>query len=292
MESNAEDLIEEVPLDDDEDEEEDAFAEGELGAESSDEEQDPVAEGDPMPAQDIEPSYEKANSLDFFTLCKRLEKLWKVSRGRSKNKKIKLDRAAKLRAILPERLLGYLSTPLVPGGRPESAFPLIRLLIPNKDASRYFHCKENTLATIYAGAFQLSKRPGGPYDMLANFREPKIVDDPAAVGDFALVVKKVLVGRIVHDKSEESGSDWTVGDVNKFLDDLANLKHKSVAARASAGANAKTLKDLRIELFRELSKPKSKDGAPLSPLEHCWLVRIIQQDMKFGVGWRNVVSNL
>ena len=109
------------------------------------------------------------------------------------------------------------------------------------------------------------------------------------MGDFALVVKKVLVNRIVHDKSEKSGSDWTVGDINKFLDDLANLKHKYVAAKASLGTNAKTLKDLRVELFRELSKPRSKDGAPLSRLEHCWLVRIIQQDMKFGVGWRNVV---
>ena len=265
----------------------------------SENDQDPVAEGETQPENEkVEPSYEKASAIPFFEVCRRLEKLWQLRRDRGRFKKIaEID---KLKALLPPKMIDYLGTPKHPGAPPESLFPLFRLLMPEKDSSRMFLMKESALLKAYTGAFNLSPS-SKDYQKLLHFKDATVVQDQKAVGDFSCVLKNVLRGRIVHDSTEKTGSDFTVGDINAFLDELASvrLKHKAAKeaferAKRSASPSKKksgkppTQADFWIDLIRRLNQGNKN----LSPLEHKWLVRIIRQEMQFGVGWKSIVRSI
>jgi hypothetical protein len=122
-----------------------------------DEDQDPVAEGETLPPAPPEPSYEKANGIKFFDLCKRLDYLWQLRRDKSSLTK-KVADIDKKKALLPPRLLQYLSEPSAEGAPPESIFPLFRLLMPYKDSSRSFLMKESALVKAYIAAFSLQPK--------------------------------------------------------------------------------------------------------------------------------------
>ena len=80
------------------------------------------------------PEYEKANSLSFFMLCRRLERLWQQKRKKGRL----IPELEKKKYILPSELLKALE--------PESIFPLLRLLLPDIDNSRNCFMKEKLIA--------------------------------------------------------------------------------------------------------------------------------------------------
>ena len=271
--------------------------------------EDPVAEGDEAPAQaPFQPSYEKANSLRFFDVCKRLEYLWRVRRH-GKKLKTKPTTVSQLKAILPPQLLAHLANSnsdnsglLQSSMSPQSIFPLFRLLMPEKDSSRSFLMKETELAKAYAAAFNL---PPTSLQKLLHYGDPHIITNSANVGDFSVVLQEILKGRLVYDTTGKTGSDWTVGHINAVLDDLAGLSQKTRAAKdayfeqkakeqqqaTTAVPRPRTLSQNRAEWVRSLHKPPPGGKKPLTPLEHKWLVRIVQGQMQFGLTWKTLVSS-
>jgi len=268
-----------------------------------DEEQDhlweePMAEGEEAPAPDVqEPSDSKANSLSFFQVCKRMEALWKLRRTPLKKGKPPPKEVDKLKVLLPPKGLDEF-TNTTDEGNPHSLFPLLRLLMPEKDSSRSFLMKEVAIMHAYTTAYNLSKT-SRDYQALANYRDPHKVGNSSAVGDISVVLQAVLEKRIKYDVSGKIGSDWKVGDVNMYLDELAGLQQKVNAAklvsRATSGStnDAKNkrkpsmLVEARAEWVRRLNPSRKAKG--MTPLEHKWLVRIILQQMQYGLGWRRVV---
>lgn len=285
--------------------------------------QDPVAEGEEQPKQEPEPSYENANAMSFFALCRALEKQWwihhpetrKAMLTRKRKQSNKKSSAAptalpseeeKLKAFLPPQGLQQLSQPQA-DGRPQSLFPLFRLIMPDRDASRSCKMKEIALLKAYTGAFHIPKQ-SQDYQKLERYGDFQLVRDPYAVGDFSAVLKLVLEGRLVYDRTGKTGSDFTVADINAALDELAALPHQVNTTTTAIGSTTTTtvttspsrrnpkkpsLADRRSEWVRRLNpiptKTHPKKG--LTPLEHKWLVRIIKQEMRFGLGWKRVVRS-
>lgn len=94
-----------------------------------------------------EPSYTRANSLQFHTLVKRFDVVW-AQRKRSSSSNQNLKRASKedlLAHLLPKKLLTYLR-----GGSP---FPVLRLMMPDKDNVRpHSGMKEKMIASVWGDA--------------------------------------------------------------------------------------------------------------------------------------------
>jgi len=248
--------------------------------------EDPVAEGeDPVPPRP-EPSYKKANSVKFFTICSALEKIQQNSASKKKNKK-KWSDEQKLHMLLPPKFLASLDTPSEGSDKPESIFPIMRLLIPDKDSSRFHGIKESVFSKIYIGALGLSKKSARS-QMLVNFTNPSIVPSHYnAVGVFSDVVQNVVGETKIQHK--DRGSDYTIGQINKFLDDLADLGNKNRDTKSnheyknsSGSKKAPTVLDMRVAWMRKINEGTPK-CAGLSPLEHKWLVRIVTKNMRMGL---------
>lgn len=246
--------------------------------EAEDDDDDPVAEGE----TEMEPSYVKANAIPFFELVTRLETLHQGIR-----QKRRLKDPEKLQYLLPPRLLEYLRSH-DPGQPPESIFPLYRLLVPEKDTSRFITMKESALTDLYSKAFDLV-----PDDVqkLKNFHSPSVVETDVC-GDFSSVLERVLSRRIDSD-----ASDYTVQGINELLDELYNLKivratnHDWQQQYGSPSKKVKrpTLKELRTQWLHGLRFPANV-RRPLSAREHKWLVRIIQRKLEFGLGFTRLLD--
>ena len=106
-------------------------------------------------------------------------------------------------------------------------------------------------------------------------------------GDLSVIVEYVLKQRENNEPSKV-----TVGIINKLLDDLAGLKHRTIhhnhAWRDAGGGSAVPSQKKNLNEAREKWLIKVKDKG-LSPLEHKWLVRIILRKPEFGLGWKFIL---
>ena len=140
----------------------------------------------------------------------------------------------------------------------ESAYSIIRLVIPDADKSRYnYGLKVKKLATLYIKELGLS---GLPEKRLKNFRDPTLHASSGlgvVVGDFSTILEDVLAPRC----RKRSRDGFTVGDVNAELDKLA-------------AAHSEAEKQQAISRFIK----------SCSAREHKWICRIIFKDMKMGLG--------
>ena len=253
-------------------------AEGEFDVEQD----DPVAEGDEPTSPRLEPSEEKASSMKFHTLCMALESVWNAGVQRKQWSDVQ-----KLWKILPPKFLQYLDNPSE-SGRPESVFPVLRLLLPEKDGSRQFQMAESTLGVMYGTALGFTVQ-SNKYRMLLRYSDPNSgLTKAQGLGDFSIVVQTVVGFTKV--SSPNSGSGYTVGRINEALDMLASLPGKARQLKSnhdwkrdeSSRSKPPTLKELRVRWLRQLNEGSS-NCAGLSPLEHKWLVRIMLKKMQFGL---------
>jgi DNA ligase N terminus len=260
---------------------------------------DPVAEGDePLPPKP-EPSIVKASSTKFLSLCKGLETVCRKIRKGDRS----LSEVEKLKSILKPEYLQWLAAPPAIGQPPESAFPVLRLLLPEKDGSRSFQMKEKILGKMYADAFGYSPNTS-KYQKLMNFTNPNIVTPDEGVGDFSLVVYSIVSKE---RKQTKDAKGLSIGDINQFLDELASLPRKAREAKSnhdwrkssttqqqndkvssSTVRKPLSLNSLRADWLRKIHA--DRPGRPgLSPIEHKWLVRILLNRLHIGVGWKTLV---
>ena len=124
----------------------------------------------------VEPSYQKFGSIPFSILSKRLEQLWQrkmmKNTGKKRNNKA-ITLQDMLLNLLPPKMLHTYSQH-EPGQPPESIFPLIRLLCPEKDGARRTCVKEMTLAKAYIKAFGWASDKKESRKLL-NYHDPAIV---------------------------------------------------------------------------------------------------------------------
>jgi hypothetical protein len=194
----------------------------------------------------------------------------------------------------------------------ESIFPILRLLLPEKDGSRQFHMAESTISIMYGNALGLSQQ-SMKYKMLLYYTDPNYVTmKEYGLGDLSIVVQTVVASTKIN--LPNSGSTYTVGHINDALDILASLPAKARQYKSNhdwnqTGNNNRetnskkqkmnnkiSLKDLRIQWLRQLNDGTFKSSNTtrttdtinsinngLSPLEHKWLVRILLKKMQFGL---------
>ena len=189
---------------------------------------EPVGEGEGPPPPKPEPSYALANAYKFYTFCMRLEFVWQKMHGLSKplfksQKQKDLSDEDKLGRILPKEYLEQFDAHSKCSDKPESIFPIFRLLMPDRDSSRQCNVKESTIARMYADAFGLWEN-SDRYKMLVNYRDDRFARNSA--GDFPSVVMKVVAPTKL-GKREDHKADWTVGDINAALDEFDLLSQKT-----------------------------------------------------------------
>jgi hypothetical protein len=277
---------EEEEDDDDEDDNVNEFLDREessslLQQHNDDNDDDDNSAGDENPTVEVvmEPSYAKANGISFAKLVARMEMLYQLKVRKPKHVPTQEE---KLQVLLPPPLLAHLTQPTTP---PESLFPLLRLCMPEKDASWELRMKEKTIAMAYANALSLTKGQAD-YEKLFHYTDPIVVGTTGGVGDFSVVLQNVLKKRV-----SVTSRSLTVGQVNQLLDELPG-KHKSFPVAAASNHDWRksdvsvppkkpkkrsTLAEQRSEWVRKLL------DSGLSPLEHKWLVRILLERLQLGV---------
>jgi hypothetical protein len=158
--------------------------------------------------QPREPSYTKANTVPFHTLCKRLDLLWNKRRVTGKKAVSKLER---LKYLLPDSLFNYLE-----GGSP---YPFMRLICPDHDSSRpHTGLKEATIAKVWGDAMGLLSN-SKTYKKLTHYRDPEF--NGTSAGDLSVVIYQLTEERYGSGKGK--GSNLTVGEVNDWLDVLVDI---------------------------------------------------------------------
>jgi hypothetical protein len=259
---------------------------------------EPDAEGDEPPKEELEPSEEAFGKMKFALVCKRLESLYKLSVDSNKKRKKAVPLAQKLAFLIPPKSLEQF-TQLKPGERPQTTFPLIRLLCPDKDTSRQFFMKESTMASAYIAAFGW-KKDAKTSQALLNFHNPaKSGHDKA---DFSLVLQSLLEGKDVKPREgckvgpriQLEPSSLTVADINQALDELAGMRHRGNQRPSNhdwaAGGEKQPASNKRQKWDPTLARQRARwverllfGNRRISPLEHKWLVRIVfSNNMRFG----------
>jgi hypothetical protein len=164
----------------------------------------------------IEPSEHNFGTIPFYAICKQLEKISSRPVGVKQ----------KLMNLLPPAGIAKLKRG-EPGSPPQTPFPIIRLLCPEKDASREYFIKESTLAKAYISAFAWDDKHVLAQALL-NSRDPQKIaaaNLPLFVnGDISQVIMEALKGKI-----PDKPSSLTVADINKMLDELSSIKHRGNA---------------------------------------------------------------
>lgn len=113
--------------------------------------------------------------------------------------------------------------------------------------------------SLYIEALGLSSANSKAKSVI-NYRDPnkQSAGSTAPAGDFASVLER----EILQAYCPTEYSNWTITDVNKFLDELSS--------------NAEENKDKKKELIK-------KAVFNLNAKENKWLVRIILKDLKIGM---------
>ena len=151
----------------------------------------------------------------------------------------------------------------------QSIFPIIRLLLPLNDPDRpRYGLKQTNVANTYIKALNLNKMSGDAQSLL-HWKDPsKVTGVKTAViisGDFGTILEHVLGDRV-----QQNSSDATIGEVNTILDDLA----------LAVGPDAKAV------VIRDRIRPR------FCASEQKWLMRIVFQDLKIGLGHELVLGAL
>jgi DNA ligase N terminus len=270
---------------------------------------DECAEGeDPFPAR-LEPSEAAVNKVPFRTICFGLEAIWLEQGGggggggsTNKQKKQRRSDEEKLNLLLPVKMLAAFDrASRKPGARPESLFPLYRLLLPHMDTRRIL-MGESKLADVYTAALLLAPH-STKARMLHTYADPQFVTKAQGQGDLSSVIKFVVQQHkgVKDDDLFKVGSNWTIGQINAKLDEFARLsvtvkqqkdamakRHLSSSSSPSANKKLKTqkpitLKSVQADWLRSLNNDSSDGRKGLSPIEHKWLVRILLKKMQFGL---------
>jgi DNA ligase N terminus len=248
-----------------------------------------AAEGEQPIAPRLEPSEARINRLYFRDICMRLEMISGV-KGRKRSDEEKLDH------LIPAKMLQALDqASREPGARPESLFPLYRLLLPDMDTRR-FNMGEGKLADMYVTTLMLAPT-SAKAKMLYNYADPQFVSKAQGQSDLSSVIQYVVQdhkGIPANAKQKQMvGSDWTIGEINQMLNEFVQLplrhkKAKDVMLRKYAASpqtkkpKVRTLRDIQSDWLRTLYNDGEKKG--LSPIEHKWLARILlKKQMKFGL---------
>lgn len=183
-----------------------------------------------------------------------------------------------------------------PGAPPETPFPFIRLLCPEKDASREYFVKHNTLAKAYIKAHAWDNKNPIAQALLKPEDPQRIAaaNLPPVMGDLSELIRIVLTGRI-----DKKPSSLTVADINKALDELAAFKHRGNVRpsnhdwEAGSGNASKRKKNDETQKLGELQADWIKrflsGSRRLSPLEHKWLTRIVLKEMKINLGFDKIL---
>jgi hypothetical protein len=223
----------------------------------------------------VEPEYDRANGLSFYTICQRMEKTWV-----KKKSKEWISEEERKKFLLPPKLVSKIS--------PHSAYPWLRLLMPDIDNARQFGIKESTIIQIYCEAEGFMKGTTNA-NKLFRFTDPQIVPYTIA-GDLSCVIEHVLAQRI-----PTIGSNVTVGEMNQFLDELASLKSRKSQSgnhdwRESQDQQPKKKKKTETALQLRSKWMQKVIARGLSPLEHKWMVRILLQKLEVGLSWRSLLT--
>lgn len=268
----------------DEDLEDDVYRDEEYGVYNDNEE--PEGEGDEQPSEEIEPSEERFGSLPFYQICKQLEK---ITTKRSKP----ITTKQKLMNLLPPVGLKALMK-VEPGSPPSTPFPLIRLLCPEKDASRDYQIKHAMLARAYMKAFGWKKETSVLAQALLKPNDPDKITAaklPPVNGDISELIKCILKGRV-----SEEPSKLTVADINRRLDELASIKHRGNTPPTNHDWQAGAVLSRRRDDFEKKNNLHGRwienllnGDNRLSPLEHKWLARIILKEMKISLGFDKIL---
>lgn len=253
-----------------------------------DDDEEPEAEGDEHVIEEIEPSEENFGKIKFYQICKCLESITK------QKKPVPLPK--KLKFLLPPKSIQKLKE-VGPGSPPQTPFPLIRLLCPDKDASRDYFVKHKTLARAYVKAYAWDEKTNPMAQALINFHDPNKIAAAGlgtTPGDLSEVLKCVL-----EDRLDSAGSSLTLADVNKALDELAAFRHRgnlrpanrdweagSPKRKKAANKEKDTVKALQADWVRRLLHGGDRR---LSPVEHKWLARIALKEMKFSIGFDKIL---
>ena len=247
-----------------------------------------------------------ASSMKFYTLCAALEAVWNASvntastatnRSSSKNSNNnnnnnnskRWSETQKLWKILPPKFLHHLqeatSTTTATTKTVQSIFPILRLLLPEKDGSRQFQMAESTISIMYGNALGLSAtQKSSKYQMLLNYTDPNYVTQPQdGLGDLSLVVQTVVATTKIHVPST-----FTIGQINMALDVLATIPARAkqmksnhdwkASSSSTSEATAKqnhsakklgkkkvvSMKDLRIQWLRQLNDGTFRGGSSTS----------------------------
>ena len=196
--------------------------------------------------QPREPSYTKANSVPFHTLCKRFDVLWRKRRCTGKKA---VSKDEQLKYLLPDSLFDYLE-----GGSP---YPFMRLICPDHDSSRpHTGLKEATIAKVWGDAMGLPLNSNS-YKKLTHYRNPQYNGTNA--GDLSVVVHQLAEDRLCNKK----GSNLTVGEMNDWLDVLVDIvkdKYEMTTSEKEGNSTWKTsLKNAINEDWQEGKKLKKHD---------------------------------
>lgn len=179
--------------------------------------------------QPREPSYTKANTVPFHTLCKRLDLLWNKRRSTGKKAVSKQER---LKYLLPDSLLNYLE-----GGSP---YPFLRLICPDHDSSRpHTGLKEATIAKVWGDAMGLLSNSRN-YKRLTHYRDPEY--NGTYAGDLSVVIHQLTEERYGGGAVKGKGSNLTVGEINEWLDVLVDIVKDRFEMATSDGEGSSTWK--------------------------------------------------
>ena len=152
----------------------------------------------------------------------------------------------------------------------QSAFPLVRLVIPEADHERRnYNIQNRKLIDLYLKVLGISKTSNSA-KRLRNWRNPNelkrmnVRNFQTIAGDFPRVVEAVLLTQAKRDDS-----DMTIGDINNQLDKLCKAQ----------------LKEEREAVVMWMVKN-------LSPKEQKWMIRVILKEMKLGIKLAKILSFL
>eukprot|EP00535_Pseudo-nitzschia_heimii_P005514 CAMPEP_0197185110 /NCGR_PEP_ID=MMETSP1423-20130617/11181_1 /TAXON_ID=476441 /ORGANISM="Pseudo-nitzschia heimii, Strain UNC1101" /LENGTH=1333 /DNA_ID=CAMNT_0042636077 /DNA_START=94 /DNA_END=4092 /DNA_ORIENTATION=+ len=242
-----------------------------------------------------DPGHDDVDNLPFYNFfCYRLEKLWKRKQEKQAHKRWK--EKERLEYVLPRKMLNDLNG--------QTIFPYLRLLIPEQDSRRQFRVKEKKIADAYCKAQGFGKGTKN-YEALMNFTDPQKVPSDIA-GDLSLVVEYVLKKRL----PENVHSDVTLGKINCILDEIANLRaysnkninkgtphhnhdwRKALQQRSTVIGKKNDNEEMQSDASLRANWLRRVMSNRLSPLEHKWLVRILQKKMEIGVGYVTILKHI
>ncbi|XP_045490979.1 DNA ligase 4-like isoform X2 [Colias croceus] len=193
-----------------------------------------------------------ANDILFRELCTLLEQL-------SKRKKHRQDQDKMLSNFINDFRI---NSGKVTDKKNSSFFPVLRLLLPDRDRERSpYNLKETKLGSLLVKVLSLNKQSHDAQELL-NFRS---VHNSAHDSDFAGVAYFVLKNRMT-----QKSCSLTIGDINKVLDRISS---------AEVGNKGPVLDDAFSFIIKNLTAEQLK-----------WFLRIILKDLKLAIGTHRTLA--